>query len=87
MANEIKVIARKGQSLAVDVFQPDGAEREFGVGVIETARGRFYLGDCATIQSGDIEVIYNTVTGRLEGGVEYMGKTMVHSSVMVIRNA
>ncbi len=86
MANEIKVIARTGQTLTVDVFQPDGTEREFGVSVTEAAQGRFYLGDCATIQSGDTMVVIDD-NDRLVGGGEYMGKTMVHSSVMIVRNA
>ena len=70
MANEIKVIARTGQTITVDVFKPDGTEREFGINVTETGQGLLYLGDCATIQAGDIMVAKDS-NGNIVGGGEY----------------
>lgn len=71
MADEVKVISRTGYTLEADVFQPDGTEREFGVSLTEVAQGRLYLGDCSTIQPGDIIVAYDTVSGNIIGGGEY----------------
>lgn len=84
MANEVAVIARTGQTLEVDVFQPDGTEREFGVSVTETGQGRLYLGDCSTIQPGDIQIAYNTVSGNVEGGGEYRQQVSAIGSQKIV---
>lgn len=70
MADEIAVAFITGKTLTVDVFQPDGTEREFGVSLTETGQGLLYLGDCATIAAGDLIVAMEG--GNYIGAEEYL---------------
>jgi len=69
MANEIKIGYGPDSAITADVFTPAGNEREFGINCAETAQGCLYLGDCATIQSGDVIVAY--ANGIYIGAEEY----------------
>lgn len=69
MSDEIKVIYLKSKTLTADVFQPGGSNRQTGISLTENATGGLYLGDCATIQAGDIVIAYEGTT--LVGGGEY----------------
>jgi len=62
MANEIHTSYVTGRTLTANVFQPDGSVRETGISLTENATGNLYIGDCATIQPGDIII-------ALEGAV------------------
>jgi len=60
MSNEVKVTYETGKaSMTADVFAPDGTDRETGISLTENGSGGLYLGDCATIQQGDIIVAYD----------------------------
>jgi len=69
MANEIKVIYLTGKTLTADVFQPDGSDRQTSISLTENNTGGLYLGDCSTIQAGDVIVAYEG--SNLVGGEEY----------------
>jgi len=69
MADEIHVAWLTGKTLTANVFKPDGTDRETGISLTENATGTLYLGDCATIQVGDIIVIYEA--GVVLGSIEY----------------
>ena len=71
MSDEVKVIYLAGKTLTADVFQPDGSERQFNISLTEHAgtNNSLYLGDCATIQAGDIIAADEGTT--LVGGGEY----------------
>lgn len=84
MSNEIKVIARTGLTIEVDVFKPDGTERSFGVSVTETGQGRLYLGDLATILPGDIQIAYDTGTSRMVAAAEYKPSAAAGGSSSVV---
>jgi len=72
MSNEIKVSYTPGLgnlALTVDVFKPDGTERQFGIALAEAAQDGLYLGDCSGIVNGDVIVAYH---GSVYiGGEEY----------------
>ncbi len=71
MANEIATIYLSGKTMTADVFQPDGSEREFNISLTEYSgtNNSLYLGDCSTIQAGDLIIIDNGT--QLVGGGEY----------------
>lgn len=73
MPYEIKVVGMKNiTDMTVDVFQPNGSEREFNIGPLTEHAGThqsLYLGDCATIQAGDTVISSRGTT--LWGGNEY----------------
>lgn len=69
MANEIHSAWLTGKTLTANIFKPDGTDRETGINLTENATGTLYLGDCATIQPGDIIVSYEA--GVVLGAVEY----------------
>jgi len=69
MADEIHVAWLTGKTLTANVFKPDGTDRETGINLAENATGTLYLGDCATIQVGDIIVAYEA--GVVLGSIEY----------------
>lgn len=69
MADEIGIAWPTGLTLTANVFKPDGTVRETAINLTENATGTLYLGDCATIQVGDIIVCYEGIT--VLGSVEY----------------
>jgi len=69
MADEIHVAWLTGKTLTANVFKPDGTVRETGINLTENAFGTLYLGDCTTIQVGDIIVTYEA--GVVLGAREY----------------
>lgn len=81
MANEIKVAYTSGRTVTVDVFQPTGSVRQTGIGLSENPTGGLYLGDCATIQVGDIIVAYD---GTSFIGAEEYGYPAI--AVKILRN-
>lgn len=69
MADEIHVAWLTGKTLTANVFKPDGTVRETGISLTENVTGTLYLGDCATIEVGDIIVTYEA--GVVLGASEY----------------
>ena len=69
MSNEIKVAYLTGKTLTANVLQATGAVRQTGISLTEVAAGGLYLGNCATIQPGDIVIIYEGA--NLIGSTEY----------------
>ena len=85
MANEIAVSYITGATVTADVFQPDGTEREFAVSCSEAAQGCAYLGDCSTIEAGDLIVAY--ASSVYIGGEKYdlRHKTITHETTKISR--
>lgn len=60
MSDEIKVSYISGLSdMAVNVFKPDGSDRDLDISLTENGSGGVYLGDCAAIVSGDLINAYH----------------------------
>jgi hypothetical protein len=73
MANEVVIGYKTGATVTADVAKPDGTEREFDVSCAETARGKVYLGDCATIEVGDLINAFDN--GDYIGSEKYDNRT------------
>lgn len=60
MANEIKLTYTAGlTTITVDVFSSNGAtQRGDGIAMSDAGHAGLYLGDCASIRTGDIEIFY-----------------------------
>lgn len=69
MANEIAIPWLIGATIIANVFKPDGTERELNISLTENPIGGLYLGDCATIETGDIILVYEN--GMVLGSAEY----------------
>jgi hypothetical protein len=85
MANEIAVSYITGATVTADVFKPAGTEREFAVSCSEAAQGCLYLGDCSSIEVGDLIVAYDS--GTPIGGEEYREhyNTITHETTHIRR--
>jgi hypothetical protein len=71
MSDEVRAIYVTGKTLTANVYTPTGADRETGISLTENGSGGLYLGDCATIQNGDLVVILEG--GVVRTGYEYTG--------------
>lgn len=75
-----------GLTLTFSVYTFSGTARETGSTLTETPAGSgLYLGTPAAISKRDQVVIKEGSVPM--GGGEYMGKTMTHDSVQIVRNA
>lgn len=75
-----------GLTLTFSVYSSTGITKETGTACPETpADSGLYLGKSTNISMGDNVVIKEGTTPM--GGGEYMGRTMEHSSVRIVRNA
>jgi len=83
MSDEIKVAYLTGKTLTANVFKPDGDVRETAISLTENATGCLYIGNCTTIQPGDIIVAfegsnyigsreYKNVIVDIGGGADYV---------------
>ena len=86
MANEVNFGYPTGKTLTFSIYTSAGIERESGTSMTETpANSGLYLGTPTAISMGDQVIIKEGTT--VVGHGEYMGRTMEHSSVRIVRNA
>uniref|UniRef100_A0A6M3IIZ9 Uncharacterized protein n=1 Tax=viral metagenome TaxID=1070528 RepID=A0A6M3IIZ9_9ZZZZ len=74
MANEVAFAWDTGGSVKGKVWQDDGSYRLSDITMTETQTG-LYLGDCATIATGDFAVILDRTTSDVLGAEQYEGAT------------
>ncbi|GAH31761.1 unnamed protein product [marine sediment metagenome] len=85
MANEINFGYPTGETLTFSVYTSAGVTRETGSALTETpASSGLYLGTPAALSMRDQIVIKESTT--VVGHGEWMGKTMSHGSVRIVRN-
>lgn len=86
MANEVNFGWLTGKTLTFSIYTSAGTARETGTNMTETpASSGLYLGTPTAISMNNQVIIKESTT--VVGHGEYMGKTMEHSSVRIIRNA
>lgn len=87
MADEVNCVGfPTGKTLTFSVYTRVGVARETGTALTETPAGSgLYLGTPTDISMGDQVVIKEGTTPM--GGGEYMGRTMTHGSVRIVRSS
>lgn len=86
MANEINFGFPTGATLTFSIYTSAGSEREADTAMTETpANSGLYLGTPTAISKSDQVIIKEGSV--VVGHGEYMGKTMIHDSVHIVRNA
>lgn len=86
MADEINFGWLTGKTLTFSVYTSAGVERESGTSMTETpASSGLYLGTPTDISRSNQVIVKEGTT--IVGHGEWMGKTMEHSSIRIVRNA
>lgn len=86
MANEINFGYPTGKTLTFSVYTSAGTARETGTSMTETpASSGLYLGTPTAISMSNQVIIKEGTV--VVGHGEYMGKTMEHSSVRIVRSS
>ena len=86
MANEVNFGYPTGKTLKFSVYTSAGVARETATAMTETpATSGLYLGTPTAISMGNQVIIKEGTV--VVGHGEYMGKTMTHGSVRIVRNA